>query len=197
MKKSIIYALAALVLAACSTPKYAYKFSEYDYSSGKKKLYQPESINGVASNLSDISSPVELSSEKDHRSVMTLDGALTLADNPVVEKKQLAIARPENLKESKKEQKNAIKREIKAAKKEWKEKAIKQSADSSKNGFAIAGFVCSIVGLFVLWPLCVVGLILSAIGLKSERKGLAIAGLVIGIVGVVLVLAAGAALAAA
>ena len=91
-------------------------------------------------------------------------------------------------------------RSLSKAVKEYK--ALKKSTgavkgDKSKNGFAIAGFVSSLVGLIVLWPLCIVGLILSAIGLKSEKRGLAIAGLVIGIVGVVLVLLVGAALASA
>ncbi len=55
------------------------------------------------------------------------------------------------------------------------------------NGFAIAGFVLAIIGFF-LWPLAVVGLILSCIGLNACKKrgaggrGLAIAGLVVAIV---------------
>ncbi len=57
------------------------------------------------------------------------------------------------------------------------------------NGFAIAGFVLSIVGLF--WhPLAILALIFSCIGLRACKRrgagayGLAIAGLVISILGV-------------
>jgi len=67
----------------------------------------------------------------------------------------------------------------------------KQSGPATRapgNGFAIAGFVCSLVGLFV-WPIAIAGIILSAIGLKSARRGLALAGLIIGIVALVVAIA--------
>ena len=73
----------------------------------------------------------------------------------------------------------------KSAKPDEANKANKTMGDGS--GFAIAGFVLSIVGLFIfaiiLSPLAI---IFSALGLKSDKKGLAIAGLVIGILGLVL-----------
>jgi hypothetical protein len=37
MKNILLFALGLLLLAACSTPKYAYYFDHYDYNSGKKK----------------------------------------------------------------------------------------------------------------------------------------------------------------
>tara|TARA_B100000780_G_C21044593_1_gene419333 strand:+ start:171 stop:818 length:648 start_codon:yes stop_codon:yes gene_type:complete len=52
------------------------------------------------------------------------------------------------------------------------------------SGFAVAGFICSLVGLFVPF-LAVLGVIFSAIGLNSSRHGLALAGLIIGIVALV------------
>ena len=64
-----------------------------------------------------------------------------------------------------------------------------KDGDKSKDGFAIAGFVSSLVGLFVLQFLfCTVGIVMSAIALKSERRKMTIAGLVIGIVGFVYIL---------
>lgn len=57
----------------------------------------------------------------------------------------------------------------------------------NQNGLAIAGFVCSLVGLF-LGFVAVLGIIFSAIGLSKSNnqgaphRGMAIAGLVIGIV---------------
>lgn len=64
-----------------------------------------------------------------------------------------------------------------------------QSLDVKKpNGFGIAGFIGSIVG-GVFWPVAVVGLVLSIIGVSQSsqkyRKGLAIAGLVISIVAII------------
>lgn len=64
------------------------------------------------------------------------------------------------------------------------------------NGAAVAGFVLSIVGLFLtLWGIIpIIGIVLSAIALKTigqtgeKGKGLAIAGLVIGIIDLVWVL---------
>jgi len=69
-------------------------------------------------------------------------------------------------------------------------KSYKNMGDGSGSGFAIAGFIASILGLFIL-PIVFLplGIIFSALGLKSGKKGLAIAGLVIGIVGVLLTLA--------
>lgn len=76
----------------------------------------------------------------------------------------------------------------------------KQSAtgEGGYSGMAIAGFVCSVVGLilFVLWGwpflLGTLGVIFSAIGLSGTRndgqrgKGLAIAGLIVGILDILL-----------
>jgi hypothetical protein len=51
------------------------------------------------------------------------------------------------------------------------------------NGLAIAGFVCSLVGLFSGGFLSPVGLILSLVALGREPKGFAIAGLILGLLG--------------
>ena len=58
----------------------------------------------------------------------------------------------------------------------------------SSNGLGIAGFVVSLCSAFMVWVpflnfvLALVGLILSAMGMKKEPKGLATAGLVISII---------------
>jgi len=55
----------------------------------------------------------------------------------------------------------------------------------SENGLAIAGFVCSLVGIFI-GIIALLGLVFSAIALgRPGRRGLATAGLVLGIIGVV------------
>lgn len=74
---------------------------------------------------------------------------------------------------------------------------VTQGVPHQSNGFGIAGFVLSLVGLileticcFVFAPislvvglLCIVGLIVSIVGLRKEPRGMAIAGLILGIIG--------------
>ena len=65
--------------------------------------------------------------------------------------------------------------------------------NNKRNGLALAGFLCSLFGLFTCGFPSIIGLILSAIGLHTanetgDRKGLAIAGLVMGIVGTIIIL---------
>lgn len=55
----------------------------------------------------------------------------------------------------------------------------------SENGLAVAGFVCSLVGIFI-GIIALLGLVFSTIALgRPGRRGLATAGLVLGIIGVV------------
>lgn len=96
-----------------------------------------------------------------------------------------------------KPERKALRKELKSALKEIREQkrsglfnAPEATQNPRNNGFAIAGFVLSILGWFVLWPLIILGVIFSAIGLKSEKRGLAIAGIVIGIVGLIILLLA-------
>lgn len=58
-------------------------------------------------------------------------------------------------------------------------------AAGPENGLAVAGFVCSLVGIFI-GIISLLGLVFSAIALgRPGRRGLATAGLVLGIIGVV------------
>lgn len=54
-----------------------------------------------------------------------------------------------------------------------------------ENAMGLTGFVVSLVGLFLCGIPSLIGLILSAIGLKKEPRGLAIAGVIIGLIGIV------------
>jgi len=53
---------------------------------------------------------------------------------------------------------------------------------SKSNGLGVAGFVLSLLGLFTCGLTSLLGVILSAIGMRREPKGLAIAGLVLGLI---------------
>lgn len=56
----------------------------------------------------------------------------------------------------------------------------------SSNGFAVAGFILALSGLFCCGAvLCPIGVVFSLIGLRKQPRGLAIAGLVIGALGTI------------
>jgi hypothetical protein len=71
---------------------------------------------------------------------------------------------------------------------------IVQAAYPQGNGLGVAGFVLSLLAVFLGWIplfgwlLWLLGLIFSAIGLKKKPNGLAIAGLVISLVMLVLLI---------
>jgi hypothetical protein len=67
-----------------------------------------------------------------------------------------------------------------------------------QNGLGVAGFVCGLIGLLfsfmpvigvIAWPLVIIGVVLSGVGLsyansgKANNKGLAVAGLCVSILG--------------
>ncbi|MBE1463655.1 DUF4190 domain-containing protein [Kibdelosporangium phytohabitans] len=73
-----------------------------------------------------------------------------------------------------------------------------------QNGLGVAGFVLGIVGLVfsfipiigvIAWPLVIIGVVLSGVGISKAKKGeannlgLAVAGLVTSVVGLVLCIA--------
>lgn len=54
---------------------------------------------------------------------------------------------------------------------------------NQSNGVGLAGFIVSLIGFVACQPLCLLGVILSLVGLGKEPKGFAIAGLIIGLLG--------------
>jgi hypothetical protein len=73
-------------------------------------------------------------------------------------------------------------------------KTIKTVDDGGTDGMSIAGFICSIAGLFIAGLILgILGIVFSSIGLArtsngKKGKGFAIAGLVVGIIDVVIIL---------
>lgn len=53
----------------------------------------------------------------------------------------------------------------------------------SENGMAVAGFVCSLLGLISCGILSPIGLIISWIAQAKQKSSLGLAGLVMGIIG--------------
>jgi hypothetical protein len=90
MKNILLFAVALLLLASCSTPKYAYYFDHYDYNSGKKKspvtdiasnfqskpvaqanpllIDQPSLVASTEANV--VSQPINLTSTVDNKSLL-------------------------------------------------------------------------------------------------------------------------------
>jgi hypothetical protein len=55
---------------------------------------------------------------------------------------------------------------------------------TQENGWGLSGFIVSLAGIALCGLPSIVGVLLSAIGLRKEPRGLAIAGLVIGLIGI-------------
>lgn len=190
--KNIYFLILALVTFSCSMKTQPYYFSYYQNPVDKTVTAHQVAgeMPGVVPTEGEVVEKPEFSASIEARPATpqkTLSGTTVRA-----EVKKPATTNVGYTRGARETQKKFSRKEFKAAVKD----SVNKKQDS-KDGFAIAGFVCSIVGLFVLWPLCVLGIVFSALGLKSGKRGLAIAGLVIGIIGVVLVIAAGSALVAA
>lgn len=69
-----------------------------------------------------------------------------------------------------------------------------EQENKATNGLGTAGFILSIIAIFVGWvPILgwlvwLVGLILSFVGIFKNPKGMAIAGLVISLIGIILLI---------
>jgi hypothetical protein len=182
--------ILALCLVACATPKKSpYYFSYVKNYPAQETLPQKVEFLSVA--------PEALTASRGTEKLSAVDVG-NQREAPMT-----SVAPEENTKAnsvSTKANRKALKRELRALVTELREKQAvtyqknatgsKTSYDHKKNGFAIAGFVLSILGWLVLWPLVIVGVIFSIIGLNSEKKGLAMAGLIIGVVGLVIILVA-------
>lgn len=185
--KIILNLLVVLILSACSSPRYSYYFKEAEpvaaelpRASGtvlhleKEALVADLQTTQIAAPVNPENTPILSRAPGEESS--RASGPLAKADKKKVREELKALIR-EIKKDNRSHASNPAAIEA-------------RTTNPRNNGFAIAGFVCSIVGMLVLWPLVIPGVILSAIGLNSERRGLAIAGLIIGIVGIILVMLA-------
>lgn len=120
MKKYLLLIASMLMLAACSTPKYAYYFDHYDYNIGKKKTESPKTI--IAQNMlaTPEMSPLRINQDAVVASaesrIMNVEKVpVTANDKKTFEKKYSTMSRSEK-KEFRKELKSEIKKFIKAKK---------------------------------------------------------------------------------
>jgi uncharacterized protein YcfL/F0F1-type ATP synthase assembly protein I len=120
MKKYLLLIISALLLAACSSPKYTYHFDHYDYNSGKKKLEIPSSDLAQTTLVTPETSPLTIDQEAltasaESRVTKVEAGRVTLDDQALLKKKYAAMSKTEK-KEFRKELKSEIKKMIKAKK---------------------------------------------------------------------------------
>lgn len=109
-----------LMLASCSTPKYAYYFDHYDYNSGKKKAESPKTI--VAQNMlaSPEMSPLKINQEvvvaNAETRIMNVENVpVTVNDKKALERKYSNLSKSEK-KAFRKELKSEVKKFIKSKK---------------------------------------------------------------------------------
>ena len=186
MRKLLIVSVAVAIFVGCSAPKYTYYFDRYpskNLASAKSEDVSVEYEHLTSDVITQSSSaPAQdrillagtsknfspKSGNGNSLIIISKNSKATLLKATIQDRSGLINAAKEF--KAKKKSPNAI-----------------QEGDKNKNDFASAGFVLSLLGLFFLWPLCILGFILSAAGLKSKRRGLAMAGFIIGIIGTIIV----------
>ncbi len=201
MKRVILLLLATMILG-CSAPKNYYYFDYVKNSQSKTTSPNEDRVDEkTALNSFEIDPRSLTASAKATSPMAPIAESTTESTSPAHETSAASVTvQSASSKMTKREARKEIREAVKSVRKSEAVKDIKATGkekNANKNGFAIAGFVMSVVSIFVLWPLAIPGIIFSAIGMGSDKRGLAIAGLVIGIVALVLVLAISAALVAA
>lgn len=185
---------AVLLISSCSQKQFSFRKSikvQNQELSSRKASPLPSSDN---SNLSVTNLEVVASSPSSTQS----ENPQTLIQFNNIDKKELKLlvkeklhSNPQNPPVNSEVEKKSLQEKVQSKKREIQSKLD----EGGSNGIAIAGFICSIVGLFIFGLILgTLGIIFSAIGMSRASKtgkgfGLAIAGLIIGIIGVILTLA--------
>src|SRR5690606_879745 len=107
MKKNLLYILAIIFLASCSTPKYTYYFDRYDYHAGKKKAAERVIDEREAKVIDDLMIKEPLILEEETLVASTSD-ELVVAD-----KKATVEAATRTYKEMSKSERKAFRKEAK------------------------------------------------------------------------------------
>jgi hypothetical protein len=117
MKNILLLLAGVLILASCSSPKYAYNFDHYDYNSGKKQAVAKSEKSVSATELQ--SSPIVLQDQS-----LTADAASTTpainaptTGKPIMDQKAVAEKIASMSKAERKDLKSDFKKYIKAVKK--------------------------------------------------------------------------------
>jgi hypothetical protein len=183
-------------LSSCTMQKCVYSKGYYvDWFDGKSKKENPKTTDKVSSDELNISCN-ELSHEKkevaQNEAIVTekVDESMVVAS---IDNNEVIIA-PKDRSKSPASESISASDDVSSFRNEFKKgvSVIMSPPDEKRtNGMALAGFICSLVGLFIFGVvLGVLGVIFSAIGLgkiskdpsKWKGKGMAIAGLIVGII---------------
>lgn len=171
MKKFTLLMFCALLLGACSSPKYAYYFDYYDYNSGKKKSEALTSRHQIASPET---SPLAIDQQAlvasaEKRIVPIEQARVAPAEQVAFAKKYSAMSKREK-KEFRKEIKSDLKKFIKA-KKEGKDITSVNDTKAMDHDLKMAiifGAVAVTLSFFggvnsVFWVLSVVSLVIAVV----------------------------------
>jgi len=174
MKKYLLLIASVLLLASCSTPKYAYYFDHYDYNSGKKKVETPETRLSQTTLATPDMSPLRLNQESvtanaESRIKNVENVPVTVKEKALLEKKYSSLTRSEK-KEFRKELKSEIKKIIKAKKSGESITSItdKMAMDHDLKMALIFGIVGIILSAFggvnsVFWVLGTVAVVIALV----------------------------------
>lgn len=178
MKKHLLLLASVVLLAACSTPKYAYYFDHYDYNSGKKKVVVPETELTSTALPAPAMSPLRLDEQAVTASAESKIKPVTAA--PMVAKlekdraallasKYKSLTKAEK-REFRKEVKEVVKEAIKAKKEGKSIESIAEvhAMDNDLKMALIFGIVAIVLGAFggtgnVFWILSIIALVVAIV----------------------------------
>lgn len=174
MKKYLLLLASVLLLAACSSPKYAYYFDHYDYNSGKKTVETP----GIQVAQTTIATP-EMSVLQLDREAVTASAEsrikvvesvpVMVKEKALLQEKYASLSRTEK-KEFRKELKSEVKRIIKAKKSGESIASIASSMQMEQDLklaliFGIVGIVLTALGGVnsIFWILGTISLVVAIV----------------------------------
>ncbi len=176
MKKYLLLVSSVLLLASCSTPKYAYYFDHYDYNSGKKKAESEKSLIAQNQLATPSTSPLQINEEAVAASaesrIATVEKApvtVSLKDQKSFVAKYSAMSKAEK-KEFRKELKSEVKSMIKGKKSGDNINSIANTKvmDNDLKMALIFGIVGIVLGLFgptnsIFWILSTIALVIGLV----------------------------------
>lgn len=163
MNRLIVLALAAVVMASCSAPKYTYNFDHYDYNAGKRKQTDAAVVVVPATEEKTTKEEPVLSASTSAEPVSLTHEVKKVESNSPVSYRDLSRAEK---KEFRKELKNEFKKYVQAVKKGEKISATGQNSGNLDPDIKLAIIFGSVgVVLFILGGVNEVFTILGAISL--------------------------------
>ncbi len=168
MKRYFILVIAVVMMASCSSPKYAYHFDHYDYNSGKKNNKQEAiSVSGQAETIFSVDQETLVASASEDAVVITESAPLVTSESVAKSYKEMSkTERKEFRKELKKEMKNYSKA-LKSGDHEASVEATK-AMDKDLKMAIIFGAVGLTLNLFggvnsVFWVLGVIAIVIGVV----------------------------------